>query len=263
MSKSLIALLITVLICVCIISNINKTNDNKRVTTSTINQLNRDKYGLLASDYDRNGWAQVNGKWVSNPRKGAQINYSTEQVIATSSQNIIMQNVKNTISQNNSNTRFINFSSIEETYPILKRVARELDYSDIPALQESFKRYDPLLINHYYELDGKKFYSQQDFFNYKIQKAKTWGSKNDQNNDGKINCQDYSELFYKYASEAGYHVRYIINSRLNHAFNGVNINGTWVAIEPQAAEDGLNTSPLLSARFPAYNPSYDVVKKQN
>jgi hypothetical protein len=39
----------------------------------------RDKYGLLASDYDRNGWAQVNGKWVSNPREGATVRYSTTQ----------------------------------------------------------------------------------------------------------------------------------------------------------------------------------------
>jgi DNA-binding beta-propeller fold protein YncE len=63
---------------------------------SLLNSLNkissngsgRDKYGLLASDYDKNGWAKVNGKWVSNPREGASIKYSGGQVIATSSKRI-------------------------------------------------------------------------------------------------------------------------------------------------------------------------------
>jgi hypothetical protein len=249
MSRTFIKLLITALIIICIFCNINKSNNIRRII-STENLSGRDKYGLLASDYDRNGWARINGKWVSNPRKGAVIKYSGGQVISNSSQNA-------------TNTKIDNSSSLAEIYPILERVARELEYSDIPALQESFKSYDPLPINHFYELDGKKFYSQQDYFNYKVQKAKAWGGKNDQNNDGKINCQDYAELFYKYASEAGYHVRYISNSRLNHAFNGINIKGTWVAIEPQAAEGGLNKSPLVSARFPAYNPAYDIIKKQN
>ena len=66
----------------------------------------------------------------------------------------------------------------------------------------------------------------------------------------------------KYALEEGYHVRYISNSNLNHAFNGVNVNGSWIEIEPQSAESGLNRSPLVSNRFPNYNPAYNTTKKQ-
>ena len=213
----------------------------------SVNNSGRDKYGLLASNYDRNGWAKVNGKWVSNPRSGAVIRYASSQVVATHS---------------NSNTRANRtFSSIQETYPILERVARELVYSDIPALQESFKNYSPLSPNNYYIHDGRHFYSNKALFDYKIQQARAWGSKNDQNGDGKINCQDYAELFYKYAKNEGYQVRYVTNSRLNHAFNAVVINGRWVTIEPQAAEGGLNKSPAMTTRWPNYNSAYDTVKK--
>jgi hypothetical protein len=45
----------------------------------------KDKYGLLASDYDKNGWAKVRGEWVSNPRAGSLVKYSGGNVIATSS----------------------------------------------------------------------------------------------------------------------------------------------------------------------------------
>jgi hypothetical protein len=217
-----------------------------------------DKYGLLASDYDKNGWAITNGKWVSNPRGGTTVRYRKSYVTATSSKKIT-----NTVIQNNSGAKpYRNFSSIEEIYPILRRVARDLEYSDIQALQESHSRYSPLPENHYYAVDGKKFYTQQDLFNYQIQQAKSWGSKNDQNNDGEINCMDYAELFYKYTLNEGYHVRYMSNDNLNHAFNGVNVNGSWITIEPQAAESGLDRSPLVSKRFPNYNPAYDIIKKQ-
>jgi hypothetical protein len=222
------------------------------------NDPGRDKYGLLASDYDKNGWAITNGKWVSNPREGASIRYSGGQVIATSSKRIT-----STVIQNNTIAKpYRNFSSINETYPILEKVARDLEYSDIQALRESHSRYKPLPKNRFYEVDGRKFYSQQAFFDYEIQKATSWGSRNDQNGDGEINCMDYAELFYKYALSEGYHVRYISNSNLNHAFNGVNVNGSWITIEPQAAESGLDRSPLVSNRFPNYNPSKDTIKKQ-
>ncbi|GHV72949.1 hypothetical protein AGMMS49940_02510 [Spirochaetia bacterium] len=222
------------------------------------NDSGRDKYGLLASDYDKNGWAIANGKWVSNPREGASIRYSGGRVIATSSKRIT-----STIIENNSTAKpYRNFSSLRETYPLLQKVARDLQYSDIQALYDSFKNYDPLPQNHFYTIDGKKFYSNQALFDYKIQQARSWGNKNDQNGDGEINCMDYAELFYKYALEEGYHVRYISNSNLNHAFNGVNVNGSWITIEPQAAESGLDRSPLVSNRFPNYNPSYDTIKKQ-
>jgi hypothetical protein len=217
---------------------------------------NRDKYGLLASDYDVNGWAKVNGRWVSNPRANASVRYSARQIIATSSNKI-------SVIENYSEAKpYRNFYSISETYHILERVAGDLQYSDIPALYDSFNKWEPLTAGWYYNYNGKKFYSQQALFDYKIQQAKSWGSKNDQNGDGEINCSDYAELFYKYALEEGYHVRYIINNKLNHAFNGVNVNGSWITIEPQAAESGLDRSPLMSIRWTNYYPSYDVIKKQ-
>jgi hypothetical protein len=220
----------------------------------------RDVYGLLASDYDKNGWAVANGKWVSNPRQGASIKYSRSQVIATSSGTIT-----GTVIQNNTTANpYRNFASIRETYPILERVAKELEYSDISALRNSFSRYRSLASGQYWIEDGYKFYSNQALFDYKIQKAQNWGSRNDQTGDGHINCQDYAELFYKYAMGQGYHVRYIVNSGLNHAFNSVNVNGSWIPIEPQAAENnGLEKSPLLSSRWPNYNPYYDSIKKEN
>jgi hypothetical protein len=219
----------------------------------------RDKNGLYLENYDKNGWAYVNGKWVSNPRPGAFVRYADSQVIATASKPISNAVV-------NSNTPIKasrNFSSIGETYPLLRRVAEDLQYSDLEALHESFRKWESLPKGHFYELGGKRFYSNQDLFHYEIQKAKEWGNKNDQNGDGEINCQDYAELFYKYASGAGYHVRYVVNNGLNHAFNQVKIQNEWVAIEPQSAESGLDRLPLVSVRFPGYNPVYDKTRKEN
>jgi hypothetical protein len=227
---------------------------------STVSSPQRDENGLFSENYDLNGWAYVNGNWVSNPRPGAFVRYADAQRIATASKSILVW-----IDNNDTPTKDSrNFSSIEETYPLLRRVAEDLQYSDIEALQDSFRKYKPLPANHYYELDGKRFYSNQDLFDYEIQKATEWGNKNDQNNDGEINCVDYAELFYKYASDAGYHVRYISNSGLNHAFNQAKIQNEWVSIEPQSAEVGLERRlPLESERFPDYNPMYDKIQKEN
>jgi hypothetical protein len=219
----------------------------------------RDKNGLYADNYDENGWAYVNGSWISNPRPGAFIRYAEGQGIATASKPI-----SNAVVNNNTPINaYRDFASLEETYSLLMRVAEDLQYSDLEALWDSFSKYNPLPNDHFYEVDGKRFYSNQDLFDYKIQKAKEWGNKNDQNNDGVINCSDYAELFYKYASDAGYHVRYISNSDLNHAFSQVKIQNEWVAIEPQSAESGLERLPLESVRFPNYNPKYDKIRKEN
>jgi hypothetical protein len=220
----------------------------------------KDKNGLALKDYDKNGWAKLpNGEWVPNPNGKVVYRYTDTQRIATASKPISNA----TVNTNTPIKASRNFSSIEEIYPLLIRVAEYLQYSDISALQDSFSKWKPLSAGYYYELDGKKFYSNQEIFDYKIQKAKEWGNRNDQNNDGVINCQDYAELFYKYASDAGYHVRYIVNSGLNHAFNQVKIQNEWIAIEPQSAETGLGRLPLESIRFPAYNPIYDNIKKEN
>jgi hypothetical protein len=219
----------------------------------------RDKNGLRPGDYDKNGWARLdNGKWVANPASGAFIRYAKVQVIPVSSKSISSARVL----KNENSKAYKNFSSLRDVYPLLEKVANNLQYSDIQALYDSFRKYEPLEKNWYYDFDGKKFYSNEALFDYKIQKAKAWGSKNDQNGDGEINCMDYAELFYKYATEEGYHVRYISNDKLNHAFNGINVGGSWIAIEPQAAETGLDKSPLISVRWNAYNPAYDKIKKE-
>jgi hypothetical protein len=228
------------------------------------NSQEKDKNGLSEENYDANGWAYINGGWVSNPRPGAFIRHADAQRIATASKPIsnvvVNNNVPNTSRAPGAPK---NLSSIEDLYPLLRRVAENLQYSDLAALQDSFSRQGPLPAGHFYEIDGNRFYSNQDLFDYKIKKAREWGSRNDQNGDGEINCQDYAELFYKYASEAGYPVRYISNSPLNHAFNQVKIQNEWISIEPQSAETGLTRSPLESVRFPNYNPAYDVIRKEN
>jgi len=73
----------------------------------------RDKYGLLASDYDRNGWAKTNGKWVSNPRDGAVVRYSSNQSTVTTS------SVNRNLSEN---------TNIERT---LRRVADNWKKNDV------------------------------------------------------------------------------------------------------------------------------------
>jgi len=78
MSRSGIAFLLTIIIVVFILWNLAKSNEERQIDNT--NSLGRDKYGLLASDYDINGWAKVNGKWVSNPREGALIKYSSQGI---------------------------------------------------------------------------------------------------------------------------------------------------------------------------------------
>ncbi|WP_461248456.1 hypothetical protein, partial [Treponema sp. R6D11] len=164
MSRTGIALYITVIIVVCISVHFSKSNEHKQKNASAmLISFGRDKYGLLASDYDKNGWAKVNGKWVSNPRNDASVKYSNDQYTTTSS--------------NTGSTHSVtgNFTSIEEIYPILERVANELQYSDIPALQKSFNNWKPLSPNSFYEYNGLKFYSQQSLMDYKLQQARDWG----------------------------------------------------------------------------------------
>lgn len=147
-----------------------------------------------------------------------------------------------------------NFTSIEETYPILERVARELDYVEYVnnwTLKSSINTFPPLTQDIYYELDGRRFYSHMAFYDYYL-------SRYDQTKDGITNCLDYAVLFYKYARSEGYNVRIIGNDMLGHAFNSVNINGTWVSIEPQAAEIELLVEPYLANHFTDYDPTYDI-----
>jgi len=65
--------------------------------------------------------------------------------------------------------------------------------------------------------------------------AQKWKST-DVNRDGLYNCIDAAVLFYQYYPDRS-KVSIIINvnpkTGLNHLFNAVLINGSWIAIEPQ------------------------------
>jgi len=65
---------------------------------------------------------------------------------------------------------------------------------------------------------------------------KVYDNLYDINEDGEINCEDFSILFYKYYPYSN--VR-IFQNRSNvknfyHAFNAIRINGIWKTVEPQA-----------------------------
>ena len=66
--------------------------------------------------------------------------------------------------------------------------------------------------------------------------SQKWKS-NDVNRDGLYNCIDAAVLFYQYFPDRS-KVSIIINvnqkTGMNHLFNAVLINGSWIAIEPQA-----------------------------
>jgi transposase-like protein len=81
-------------------------------------------------------------------------------------------------------------------------------------------------------------------------------SKNDQTDDGLIDCKDYAILFYKLASIAGFDVRIITNSKINHAFCAVRrTNGEWEMIEPQAGRNGYKI--MKNAWGKEYDPAFD------
>lgn len=119
--KNFIYLVITVIIVVFVSHLIEKAEggryNNKRAVSTSQNNSGRDQYGLLASDYDRNGWAKVNGRWVSNPRAGAVVRYSNASLPKTAS------TVTNTV--NNRNSQHAN---IERT---LWRVAENWERNDV------------------------------------------------------------------------------------------------------------------------------------
>jgi len=110
--------------------------DDKDLFSSN-NYQKKDKNGLYPKNYDKNGWAQLpSSEWVPNPNGKVVYRYTDTQKIATASKPISSMIV-------NSNTPIKasrNFSSIEETYPLLRRVAEDLQYSDLEALQNSFRK---------------------------------------------------------------------------------------------------------------------------
>jgi hypothetical protein len=124
--------------------------------------------------------------------------------------------------------------------PILKKVAQELEYNDP---------------------DGIKNYIFSDTISdaelgRTIRKMYATPTKNDQNGDKFIDCQDYAILFYKLASEANFDTKVITNSKLEHAFNAVRRrDGTYAYIEPQSGEGG---RILMENAWKNYDPTYNT-----
>ena len=91
--------------------------------------------------------------------------------------------------------------------------------------------------------------------------AQKWKTT-DVNRDGLYNCIDAAVLFYKY-----YPVRdkiaIIINvnpkTGMNHLFNAVLINGTWIAIEPQAYATNHKSYWMKDVWGNQYDNSYNRV----
>jgi len=84
----------------------------------------------------------------------------------------------------------------------------------------------------------------------------------DVNRDGKHNCIDAAVLFYKYYPVRD-RVAIIINvnprTGMNHLFNAVLINGTWIAIEPQAYATNHSSYWMKDVWGNQYDNSYNRV----
>lgn len=70
---------------------------------------------------------------------------------------------------------------------------------------------------------------------YKV--AIDYSKNKDVNKDGLVNCIDAAVLFYKYFPDkrlVRIYLNYNTAKDFNHLFNLVNVNGTWIGVEPQA-----------------------------
>jgi len=127
----------------------------------------------------------------------------------------------------------------QDLTPILEKVANTLEYNDISGIKNWIFSED--ITNS--ELGAE------------IRKMRNVKTINDQNNDSIINCKDFAILFYKLASEAGFDVKIMSNSKLSHAFNSVRrSDGTWETIEPQAGKGG---KIIMKNAWKDYDPSFD------
>jgi len=88
------------------------------------------------------------------------------------------------------------------------------------------------------------------------------GKITDVNGDGLYNCIDAAVLFYKYYPIRD-RVAIIINvnprTGMNHLFNAVLINGTWIAIEPQAYATNHRSYRMKDVWGNQYDNSYNRV----
>jgi len=84
----------------------------------------------------------------------------------------------------------------------------------------------------------------------------------DVNKDGLYNCIDAAVLFYQYYPERT-KVSIIINvnpnTGMNHLFNAVLINGSWIGIEPQAYATGYSTYWMKDVWGKKYDNTYNRV----
>ncbi|MCL2208965.1 MAG: hypothetical protein FWC19_10115 [Treponema sp.] len=91
--------------------------------------------------------------------------------------------------------------------------------------------------------------------------AEKWKST-DVNRDGLYNCIDAAVLFYQYYPDRS-KVSIIINvnpkTGMNHLFNAVLINGSWIAIEPQAYATNHRSYWMKDIWGNQYDNSYNSV----
>jgi len=91
--------------------------------------------------------------------------------------------------------------------------------------------------------------------------SKKWKST-DVNRDGLYNCIDAAVLFYQYYPDRS-KVSIIINvnpkTGMNHLFNAVLINGSWIAIEPQAYATNHRSYWMKDVWGNQYDNSYNRV----
>jgi hypothetical protein len=86
------------------------------------------------------------------------------------------------------------------------------------------------------------------------------------NGDGRMNCVDYSNLFYYYSPFKYNTIVVNFNPNgpqggFNHQFNMVEIDGQLVCIEPQAG--GSRSYDLKDFWGSRYNPAYNQIQKTN
>lgn len=90
--------------------------------------------------------------------------------------------------------------------------------------------------------------------------------RTDVNRDGLHNCIDAAVLFYKHYPEKS-RVAIIINVNLktgmNHLFNAVLINGSWISVEPQAYATNHSSYWMKDIWGDQYNNTYNRVATQD
>jgi len=91
--------------------------------------------------------------------------------------------------------------------------------------------------------------------------AQKWNST-DVNRDGLYNCIDAAVLFYQHYPDRS-KVTIIINvnsnTGMNHLFNAVLINGSWIAIEPQAYATNYSSYWMKDVWGNKYDNTYNRV----